>query len=157
MTEHVSQELPADDLSTLLIPLDEHQLLLPNVAVAEIIGYTEAEPVADSPDWLLGFIDWRQQRVPLVCPERLNGQPVAAAGPDRRIAVLNGIIGDPQLPFCAVVVAGVPRQMRITAADISRYEDGDTGPAEKSWALVNGELALIPDLDYLQQQVAALL
>jgi len=54
----------------LLIPISGGQLLLPNSVVAEVFPYNEPERVAENqPNWLLGLIDWRNQRIPLLSIE----------------------------------------------------------------------------------------
>lgn len=141
------------ELATLLIPVGGRQLLLPNVTVAEIIPYTEADSVSGRPDWFLGEISWRDTRVPLVSFERLNGEPVPAAARKRRIALLNGLVDQEKLPFCAIVTEGVPRLMRVMADEVLVDEEARVGTAELSRVVVNGEKAVIPNVDYIQQQI----
>ena len=40
------------DIRGVLISVTQGRLLLPNASVAEVITYSEPEPVADAPDWL---------------------------------------------------------------------------------------------------------
>ena len=144
------------ELATLLIPVNGKQLVLPNVTVAEIIPFSEPEPADDLPNWFLGFFPWRTIRVPLVNFEAINDEPFAGSTRSRRIAVLNGLTGDPRLPFCGLVTQGVPRLMRIMPDEIATDEEAIVGPAEVCRVLVSGERAAIPDVDFILQEVLSL-
>ena len=53
-------------LTGLLLPLGDRTLVLPNVAVVELIGQRNLVCEPGDPAWHLGWIDWRQQRLPLI-------------------------------------------------------------------------------------------
>lgn len=145
------------ELATLLIPVNAKQLVLPNVTVAEIIPYMDPTAVDDVPNWFMGYINWRTLNVPLVSYEAINDEPFAGNLHNRRIAVLNGVIGDTRLPFCALATSGVPRLMRVMPDEIAVDEEAIVGPAEVCRVLVSGERAAIPDIDFIQQQVVSIL
>jgi len=44
------------DIRGVLITVTQGRLLLPNASVAEVITYSEPEPVGDAPEWLLGRV-----------------------------------------------------------------------------------------------------
>ena len=48
-----------ETLNSLIVPLRERLLLLPNVAVAELVGYRLSEEASGGPDWFLGRTLWR--------------------------------------------------------------------------------------------------
>ena len=146
-----------DELATLLIPINGKQLVLPNVTVAEIIPYVEPEDdKGELADWYLGRIQWRGIDVPVVSFEAINEQPFVSQSDSRRIAVLNTLVNDDQLPFCGLVAESVPRLMRIQPSDITN-DDTESGPAELGHVILNDEQAIIPNIDFIQQQVLALL
>ena len=153
MTESATYNPEQEELSILLIPLADRQLVLPNVAVAEIISYSAPSPDEGTALWSLGQIEWRSESIPLISLEQLNDASITQQPSNDRIIVINGIVDSEQLPYCALVVAGVPRQMRIGRSEIIEFEGREIGPAEKRWVSVNGEQAVIPDLDWIQQQV----
>lgn len=144
-------------IATLLIPVGGRQLVLPNVSVAEIIPFTDPAPEDDVPTWYLGCFTWRNTRVPLVSFEAINDEPFASRSHNRRIAILNNVIGDTTLPFCGILTEGLPRLMRLLPDEISNDEEAIVGPAEIGRVLVNGERASIPNVAYIQQQVLKLL
>lgn len=144
------------DVSTLLIPVVGKTLLLPNVSVAEILEFNEPVPQSDVPTWYLGNIGWRTLQIPLISFESVNEQAFNNRASNAKIAILNGIVDNPRLPFWGIVTQGTPRQMRITAQEITRDEsDVGGGPAEFMSVVVNGEAARIPDLDFIEKQLLA--
>jgi len=48
-------------------------MLLPNAAVAEIIGYQDPAAVESGPNWLLGLMSWRGISLPLISLEAIRG------------------------------------------------------------------------------------
>ena len=78
------------DVSTLLIPVEGKTLLLPNVAVAEILEYSHPVAQPDVPTWYLGNIEWRTLQVPLISFESVNEQTFSNRA-DRtvKIAIMN--------------------------------------------------------------------
>ena len=144
-------------IATLLIPVGGKQLVLPNVAVAEIIPFVDPVPEDDVPTWYLGRFTWRNIQVPLVSFEAINDEPFAGRSHNRRIAILNNVIGDPALPFCGILTEGLPRLMRLLPDEIANDEESIVGPAEIGRVLVNGERASIPNVVYIQHQLLRLL
>ena len=78
------------DLSSMLLPVEGRLLLLPGVAVAEIVTFVPPEhDGVNMPPWYLGTIHWRNQRVPLVSYEVLTGGSLPFISSHCRIAVMN--------------------------------------------------------------------
>ena len=73
-------------LTGLLVPLADRTLLLPNVAIAELIGWQHGDPSSDSPPWHLRQITWRDRELPLISFEAACGSPVVI-GERARIVV----------------------------------------------------------------------
>ncbi|MDB6063422.1 MAG: chemotaxis protein CheW [Verrucomicrobiaceae bacterium] len=144
-------------IATLLIPVSGKHLVLPNVNVAEIIPYIPPFTEEDVPNWFLGCFIWRNTRVPLISFEAINDEPFAAQGGNRRIAILNSVIGDPRLPFCGIVTEGLPRLMRLLPEEIAEDAENAPGPAEIARVLVNGERASIPNVAFIQHEAKQLI
>lgn len=142
-----------DDIPSLLIPMKGRPWLIPNIVVAEVIPLRQPERPGHGPEWLLGWLNWREQEVPLVSFEKLNESGQVTIGTEARIAVINTVAG--QARFYAVVVQGIPRLLRVDKGDPVE-EPGDTGPAESMYVQIGGDLAVIPDLDAVERAVAGL-
>ena len=55
----------------MILPLASINLVVPNSAVAEIIGYSEPKKLADCSDWFGGVVLWRGVFVPVVAVEEM--------------------------------------------------------------------------------------
>ena len=49
----------ATSVRCMLLPLTSLNLLIPNSAVAEIIGYSQPRALANCSDWFAGVVLWR--------------------------------------------------------------------------------------------------
>lgn len=136
----------------LLTPITNKQLLLPNAAVAEVVPADSLQPPPDNAaPWHQGFVSWRGMDVPVVAFETLNGE--GAAREYERIAILNGLSAQRELPFYGVAVQGVPRLAKVKIAELEDLEGAPTGPVEFLRVRYAGELAVIPDLDAVEAKL----
>ncbi len=141
-----------NELACLLVPVVGKNLIMPNVSVAEIVGYLHPVADADTPQWLLGMISWRNQQVPLISFDALNGQHLPESKVENRLAILNSTGISQDLPWIAIVTQSTPRLMRVGAEEIAEIPGMELGPFEQMAVSVNGEEAFIPDLNKLQQE-----
>lgn len=139
------------EVASLLVPLNESLLLLPNVTVAEIVPLGDIRPVAHAPEWLLGHINWREQDVPIVSVELMNGQQRPEQSDRCRIAVLNTTGISDSLSFMAILTQGLPRLARVTDSEIAERDEVDKAPFDELVVTWAGEQAVIPALAQIEQ------
>lgn len=137
-----------------LIPVTGVDIILPNVAVAEVISYSQAEPVTGKPEWLLGMLAWRDRMVPLVAFEAVCGRPLPETGRGAKIAILNTVTGQRGLEFYGILLQGIPHLLSADAACVSAVEGDADHPAILARAEVHGQPAVIPNLDTLEAMIA---
>jgi len=113
----------------LTIPLHNEVALLPNAAIAEIIAYKEPNLIGDAPAWFLGYIDWREKRVPLVSFEAVSGKEVESAKKNSRIAILNTLNGNPKLPYVGILSQGIPSLAIVQEHGLKEQDDLESGAA----------------------------
>lgn len=142
-----------DTVRTLIIPLAGRNLLLPNVAIAEVIPYIRPRAVAGGPEWLLGAISWRGLNIPLISFDRLHGQDTAGTLAQARIAVFNSVQADSGLSFYAVVTAGIPQLKRVNAEALQEVSC-EAADGVLSQVMIGDIQAVIPDLAALESVVA---
>jgi chemosensory pili system protein ChpC len=153
----MSDPLPRE-IRCVLVPVGNLRLLLPNATIAEVITQSKPEPVANAPGWLLGRIAWRGWRVPLVSFTRLAGTEEGDAELSVRVAVLKALGGNPRLPFIAVLTQGFPRLTTLNAELIIPTHDGSAlPPGVRAHVLVRDDVAMIPDLEWLETELLSLL
>lgn len=151
------QPLPRE-IRCVLVPVGQLRLLLPNATVAEVITLPTPDPVEGAPEWLLGRIAWRGWRVPLVSFTKLAGAPEGDADLAVRVAVLKALGGNAKLPFVAVVTQGFPRLTTLNAELIIPTHDGTPlPPGVKAQVLVRDDIAVIPDLEGIEQELTDML
>lgn len=148
------QNNKADEIYSLIVPMLSHDLLVPNVSVAELVPMGKIDqPKEKHPEWFLGALDWRGERVPLLSFELANGEPQNALTPQSRVAIFNTLSDNSELPFLGIVVQGIPRLTHIKSEELSQVEDGELGKATLARVNYHNMYLDIPNLDYLESLV----
>ncbi len=144
------------DIHSLLLPVQQGQLLLPNSAVAEIVEYNAPTPMDDAPSWWLGMVAWRGIEIPLLSYDAFVGGEPPAEQSRLRIAVLNTLNGNTELPFIGVVLQGIPRLLTAGSDNVVASAEGDSVDGIASKVLAGSDQAMIPDLDALERSLVDL-
>jgi chemosensory pili system protein ChpC len=131
------------NLTGLLLPLADRHLLLPNVAVAELIDYQPGTLDLDTPPWYLGRVAWRNRQIPLLSFESACGNKIII-GERARIVILNALGGRPELKFIALLVQGIPRSYKLDSQ--LSYVDVPLCSLEQAAVQVGEQVAKVPDL-----------
>ncbi|HEY5647363.1 MAG TPA: chemotaxis protein CheW [Pseudomonadales bacterium] len=145
-----------NELSCVVIPLENVQLLLPNVCVAEILPWRRVKALSERPPWCLGLLGWRGEMIPVIRFETLNGKPASPRKGGRCMVVMNRTRNANGLPFYALAAEGLPRLVQLTADDLSNAATR-LGPAESVVVKLGTETAVIPNLTVIETAVAKLL
>lgn len=140
---------------SLFIPIEDATLLLPGTVVAEIVPCTDPTPPQDAaPDWYLGTIIWREQRIPLISFEVFVNGKAAPAGMRSRIVVLKGVSKREEMPYYAVLTRQIPRLVTVYEESIEPLDEGfGDSEAVAAEVLASGEPALIPNVDRVEQML----
>ncbi|KGI78630.1 chemotaxis protein CheW [Oleiagrimonas soli] len=150
----MNQALPRE-IRGVLITVSGGRLLLPNASVSEVITMSTPEPVEGSPDWMLGRVNWRGWRVPLVSFPGLVGWPKAEGALNSRVAIIKALGGNPRMPFFAMVTQGFPRLTALSDDVILPTGDPETLPEGISTqVMVRDDEAYIPDLGTIERKIA---
>ena len=137
-----------------LIQVADARLLLPNATIAEVLSFSEPDPIADAPDWLLGRIRWRGWQLPLLGFSRFTGTGRDEGGLGSKVIVLKALGGDPKHPYIALLTQGFPRLVTVAESALQAVDDGDELPeGVLARVRLNEDEALLPDLAALEQHV----
>lgn len=149
-----AQRKQFETVHSLLLPINKELLLLPNAAVAEVVTYSEPEVVNDAPEWLLGVMNWRERRIPLISFEVISDGESGQIHKNCRIAILNTLNGDKRVPYIGVLMQGLPSLQVVRPSSI-QYTDKPSEPRQsiKAYVNLNGVAALIPDIDDLESRI----
>ena len=141
-----------ESLNGLIIPLAGKPLLLPNVAVAELVAYRLSQSASSGPEWFLGWTLWRDQQVPMVDLANLLAEGAEpAAGAEPRTLILNALDGVTNLRFIGVRVWGIPRARRLTREEVEKVGEGSRYVLQRVQVAEEAGELLIPDLSAVEQ------
>jgi chemosensory pili system protein ChpC len=145
-----------DSVRTVLIPTGPCSLLLPNAAVAEVVRNFDLDDLSfEGVDWLLGQVEWRKVSVPVLSFPVMIDEPVPVEIKRPRLVVCYTINGDRKLPYLGLVATGMPRLVMADAYSLKPIDLDVDNPYVLQRVEINQELALIPDLDAIEQLVRA--
>ena len=140
-----------DQIKCVLLSINDDKLLLPNAAVAEIVPIRNIINVANKPGWMLGYLDWRGNSVPLVSLEAMGGvrMPSLASG-DVKAVVVYAIGDDKDFSFISFLMQGAPRVVNLGPTDISSVANESQNPIVEQRLMVNEEEASLVNLEKLE-------
>jgi chemosensory pili system protein ChpC len=141
---------PIRDIRGVLISVNQGRLLLPNASVAEVITFSEPEPVENAPSWMLGQIRWRGWRLPLLSFSRFAGWSNEEGQIGAKVVVLKALGGNPKLPYFAVLSQGFPRLVTVAHSALSETGQKDLPVGIHSMVMLNDDAAAVPDLAGLE-------
>ncbi|MEC9364879.1 MAG: chemotaxis protein CheW [Pseudomonadota bacterium] len=149
----------ADELYAVLMSVHDDTLLLPNAAVAEVLARDALQASDGGPQWLAGHCDWNRRRVPVVRFELLNGGGLGGDPRRERIVVLHSLGRHVPGGHIALVALGYPHLVTLNRAAMRPMALDGTDRQELvlSRVRIASQVALIPDLDALEAQIAGAL
>ena len=146
------RKLP-EQIACLLVPMASSMLLLPNETVAEVVSDLRPEVLPDQSEWCLGEAEWRGLKIPVLAFEKLDNNTDALPNNDSRLIIMNSLSGDRNQPFYALLSQHAPKLVRVFKEEI--IEDSTSEGIEKYRVTVNGEEAIIPDLEWMEEKLRA--
>jgi chemosensory pili system protein ChpC len=138
-----------DKVRSLWVPLRDANLLVPNVAVSEIISYRVPSPLPGMPEWCLGTVKWSGEDIPVVSVEAVCGLSSQSNPVFSRLMVVNSVRPDSTVHHYAIVTAGLPGLIQF-GPDTADQVAPCANDGLKCIVRIGNEEAIIPDLDYLQ-------
>ena len=137
----------AESIRCMLFPLSSISLLIPNSAVAEIIGYSTPMTLPDSSEWFPGVVLWRGVYVPVVRVDEMCALAPADISPRSRIAIIYNPEKDVDLPYLGIQIQDIPRAYLAEAAKLESGSDEGLSPYLLSSIDEDQFARFVPDLD----------
>ncbi len=137
----------SDSIRCMLLPLSSIKILIPNSAVAEIIGYFTPTALTDSSRWFPGVVMWRGVHVPVISIEEMCSIDAPIVGARSRIAIIYNPEKDAELPYLGIHIQDIPRAY---LAEPDKMESGsDVGLSQYLLSNFDDEklARFIPNLD----------
>jgi chemosensory pili system protein ChpC len=147
-----------EQIRCVLLTINEDKLMVPNAALVEIVPVRNIINVANKPRWMLGYLDWRGNSVPLVAFETMNGVRMPSlANHDVRAAVFYTVGNNKAIPFMSFLVQGAPQIVNITAVDIVPDPESVSHPAVEKRVMVKGEHVSIVAMEALEDLIKSVM
>jgi len=141
-----------------LLTINEDRLLIPNASLVEIVPIRNIINVANKPKWILGYLDWKGNSIPLVSIETMGGvhMPSLASG-DVKAVVVYAQGGDKTLPFISFLVQGVPNIVNVFETDLETLEEKVENPVISHHVKLKDEQVSLLDFEKLETVVKSVL
>jgi chemosensory pili system protein ChpC len=149
-------EVAANELYSLLIPLAQERLIVPRACVAEVVTWQAPEKMEGAPPWYLGTIHWSGRPIPVISFEAVCGQTPPPPGSRTRIVIFVALSNQITGGYFGVITQGFPQLVRVNA-DVVKPDPSrnfpDDGPILCQVRMLN-ESPLIPDFQHLEQMIS---
>lgn len=142
------------EIRTILAPLTDGYVMLPNSAVGEILTFTSPEPFKRGPPWLLGEIAWRGWQVPVINYERmLRDNGVTTITAKTRVLIVKTLGESTQVNYIGLVIQGLPKLKKVSASTLVEKQIDDLPDTVFSKVTIDDLQAVIPELGDLTRTV----
>jgi chemosensory pili system protein ChpC len=142
----------SDKVRSLWVPLRDANLLLPNMAVAEISSYRVPSPIPGMPEWCLGSVKWSGKEIPVISIEAVCGLALQSNPVFSRLMVVNSVRPNSPVHHYAIVTAGLPGLIQFGPDTADQFVHCEHDGLQ-CIVRIGDEEAIIPDLDYLQELI----
>lgn len=142
-----------EEIRTILAPLTDDYVMLPNSAVGEILEFASPEPFKQGPAWLLGEIAWNGWQVPVINYERMLKGTRTKITSKSRILIIKTLGESTQVNYIGLVIQGLPKLKKARAETLVETELDDLPDTVFSEVAIEGLKAIIPDLGDLTRTV----
>lgn len=143
-----------EELYSLLVPLREARLIVPRACVAEVVGYTAPQQLADAPAWFMGTLAWNGRQLPVISFEVAAGQSPPESGGRTWVVVFHAPGGQLQPPYFGILTQGFPQLVRVNVGVLTADPEPfpEDGPVICRIRMLN-ETPMIPDLECLERMI----
>jgi len=148
-------------VNSLLLPVTGAVLLVPQLAVAEVLNSGElgvedlhSDNTSVSPH-CYGWIRWRNQDIPLLSFDSIYSGQRPSLDEGLKVVICNAVFKAAATGFYALVVSGFPR-FTCLSMESEMVLEGSPSDQEGVQMRVNidGEEVLIPDFDFIENIVS---
>jgi len=142
-----------EEIRTILAPLTNGYVMLPNSAVGEILEFTSPEPFKQGPAWLLGEIAWHGWQVPVINYELMLKGTSTKVTSKSRILIIKTLGESTQVNYIGLLIQGLPKLKKARAETLIESQVDRLPDTVFSEVAIDGLKAIIPDLGDLTSVV----
>lgn len=145
MTEQSSNFIPC-----MLIPLQQHYLLLPNTTLAEVVPIPKLDEAPNKPQYWVGQCQWHSWQIPVIDLESLVENGTASSTDANKLCVLRGINDSSSISVYGLPCYGVPQLIHLTESALQPIVDAEESPYLHCQVQIGNNIAYIPNLDNIE-------
>ena len=142
------------EVRSVIVPLTGIDLLIPNATIAEVVGFTQPEPIPEAIDWVLGTMLWHGWQVPVISFVGLIDEGAHENKRGARVCILKTLINTERMPYMAILAQDHPRLTTVTEENLEEIATESNPIAVAGRVQIDSRDAIIPDLDRLGHLVA---
>lgn len=147
----------APPIECALLPVEGDTLLLPALAVLEVLGGERLRAAAaGAPDWLLGTLVWRERTIPVVSFFALAGGEPPAPLRRQRVAVLRLPDAGTQTGWVGLRCRGPAQRLSLVPGMLEAQPLEPGQSLRLARARLGALRCAVPDLDALRERIGAL-
>jgi len=140
----------SDFIPCMLIPLQQHYLLLPNSTIAEVIPMPRMSTVADKPDYWVGQCAWHSLQLSVIDLETLVENEPYDISDANKLCVLHGINSSADINVYALPCYGVPQLIHLNESALKLAQGTDASGFLHYQIQIGNKMAYIPNLDKVE-------
>jgi chemosensory pili system protein ChpC len=155
MNQSAAAEILSQRVNCLLLPVKNKQLLVPVSTIAEVVNPLFKPDEKDATPESYGTITWREQEIPLLSYEGINGEAKLDWILVSRVAVFNAIEDGISLGFYGLALSGIPHPLQV--ADDSKLTLTKSDKAGDPLMSYEGDglRGVVPDFVHLEKIAAS--
>ncbi len=147
-------ENTTDFIPCMLIPLQQHYLLLPNSTIAEVIPMPQVSAVAEKPSFWVGECHWHTRELPVINVEALiEDKPIDVTAANK-LCVLHGINESSDIPVYSLPCYGVPQLIYLNESTLLLAEESQDSDFVLYTLQIGKKTAYIPNLDTIETSLS---
>jgi len=144
-------ENSSDFIPCMLIPLQQHYLLLPNSTIAEVFPMPHnIQSVDDKPQYWVGHYDWHAKQLPVIDLESLVETDTYDTSDANKLCVLHGINASADISVYALPCYGAPQLIHLDESALKLAKDGFDSEFLHYQIQIGKKIAYIPNLDKIE-------
>lgn len=137
----------------MLIPLQQHYVLLPNSTIAEVIPKKFLRNTSAMPDYWYGDFEWNATQVSVIDIESLIEVREFNRDNISKFCIINAINPATQIKHYAIPCCGSPQLITLNESALQQTHDTPTSDYLHCQIKIGSKVAYIPNLDQLEQLI----
>ena len=146
----MSETSTTDSLPCILIPLQQHYLLLPNDAVIAVSPYSELTEASDKPESWVGEYSWNNQQIPVIDLESLVEEKPADLEGIKKLCIVRSINADNSVTAYALTGFGSSQLIQINQTALQLATEVLDSSFLHCQIQIGNKVAYIPNLDNIE-------